>query len=273
MKTGTLWHSYFNELMQGRGLTVTHEVKLDDWLPTGWSGTADWLIWNDKKRAFVLGDLKTTKGEGMKFLDLGVKEEHLWQLSAYWHALRAGNFPMLKTFFVMYLPMNAVAGENVEPEVIEAQPLPYEQVWAQMETRWSLVSDYLLKLEETRWAMASDYVLGREDLDDEQWNSLDPAVPPQQQSRFYLVDELAPPIARVQKLWKNKERYDLKLVPHWSTQFCPFEDSLCDCDKQGTTKIGHYEYTEEGWVYIPRDGYDDIEPEYRPMGRPSTSPV
>jgi hypothetical protein len=64
------------------------EVKLDRrWLPDGWSGTADWIFWNADLGGFVLGDLKTIKGDGITWIEKdGAKREHLWQLSAYWHA-------------------------------------------------------------------------------------------------------------------------------------------------------------------------------------------
>ena len=64
------------------------EVNLTPWMPTGWSGTADWLFWHPEYEGFVLGDLKTSKGEAIKWKERdGMSEEHLWQLSAYWHAL------------------------------------------------------------------------------------------------------------------------------------------------------------------------------------------
>jgi hypothetical protein len=58
----------------------------------GWaheaSGTADWVFWNADLGWFVLGDMKTIKGDGIAWIEKdGAKREHLWQLSCYWHAL------------------------------------------------------------------------------------------------------------------------------------------------------------------------------------------
>lgn len=70
-------------------------------------------------------------------------EEHQWQLSAYWHALVEAGFPMLDTFAILYLPMNNVMQEaDPEPVVIEAKPIPAEDVYAQMESRYALTQEY-----------------------------------------------------------------------------------------------------------------------------------
>jgi hypothetical protein len=50
----------------------------------------------------------------------------------------------------------------------------------------------------------------------------------------------------------------VKLVPHWSAAYCPFPDELCDCSKHGETKIGMFDV--DGSTYIPRKGYEEIEP-------------
>jgi len=68
---------------------------------------------------------------------------------------------------------------------------------------------------------------------------------------------------RIQKVnWNGKQEvWDLKLVPHWSSMFCPFDAELCDCSEQSVTKIGHY--TLDGF-YEPRKGFTEIEPYERP---------
>jgi hypothetical protein len=222
--TGTLWHKYYQELLVKKGLTIT-EVNCEPWLPDGWAGTADWVFYSPTDRAFILGDLKTIKGEGLPYVREGPKEEHLWQLSAYYWALAAGKFPLRKRVFVMYLPLNddMRAGEPPTPTIVETMPLPRDQVWGEMEARWELTKEYLSSLPD---------------------------------SGKFVTAALAEPMARVQKLYRNGDKYELKLVPHWSCQFCPYDDSLCDCNKQGTTKIGEYV---EG-IYVPRKGYEHIEP-------------
>ena len=64
----------------------------------------------------------------------------------------------------------------------------------------------------------------------------------------------------------------MKLVPHWSADYCPFPDELCDCRQQGTTKIGHWRFHETDhhpeWanelIYVSRKGYEEFEPELKP---------
>jgi hypothetical protein len=222
------------------------EVKVTPWLPEGWSGTADWLFWDADKRAFVLADLKTIKGEGLKWVQEEVKEEHLWQLSAYYHALVAGKFPMREGFSVLYLPMNDTAdrAELIEPLVSDCAPLPREQVWQQMEERWAWTRVYLETFRKS--VRAVDHGGGR-------WDDV----------YTYVNENLAPPIERIQKLaWQKKHSYwELRLTPHWTTSYCPFTTDLCDCSEQGTTKIGEYDV--EG-VYKARAGYEDHLPEVAP---------
>lgn len=244
LNTGTMWHNWLVEKLIARGLTVMHEVKVSPWLPKGWSGTADHLIYDDKRRAFALNDLKTTKGEGLKWvLRDGAKEEHIWQGSAYYHALAAGKFPLLDRFTITYLPMNDTTDrdEEIEPVIMAVKPLDRDLVWGVMEDRWAKTSAYLATLPEA-WV-------------DEDWISTDE----------YVTEALEPPIARVQKLfWDGKnQRWDVKLVPHWSTQFCPFPVELCDCSTQGVNKIGAWVLNDD-LTYEPRKGYEDIEVSVKP---------
>lgn len=249
LRTGTMWHSYFNELLIGAGKTVMHEVKVTPWLPDGWSGTADWLTWVPDKRAFTLDDLKTTRGEGMRWVDKeGIKEEHHWQLSAYYHALAAGGFPLIKRVRVLYLPMNAVSREDVEPTFVEAEPLDKDLVWGVMEDRWAKTNEYLTSLK------ALD--------DDERWDILPRDGDVRDHWQYFLTRMFAPPLEREQRLYLDKKTgvVELKLVPHWSTRYCPYPNELCNCSEQGTTKIG--QWGKAG--YSPRKGYESIEPQLSP---------
>ena len=235
LRTGTLWHDYIAELLVGRGATFMQEVRLSDWLPEGWGGRADHLIWDSEARCFDLWDVKTVKGEGLAWVSDSVKDEHLWQGSAYWHALRVGQFPMRKTFNILYLPITD-AGHG-DPIVQECKPLPKEKLWGVMESRWAATGAALD-------ALTANYINGQPVVD-------------------YVNDKLAPPMERIQKLYKNGDKYELKLVPHWSTRFCPFPDELCDCNTQGTTKVGEWLMQDE-WTYSPRKGYEDTHADLKP---------
>ncbi len=247
LMTGTFWHQYFGKILVAQGIPFMQEVKLDAWLPEGWSGTADWLIWHPKYQAFSLGDLKTSKGEAMRFIYKdGAKTEHLWQLSAYWYALERMGLPLLRGFSILYLPKNNTSdkSERIEPILLDCEPLPEAEVAERMESRWAATKAYL----------------------DALWH--DGAKPDRP---HYLNDALAPVQERVQKLWwDNKAGYwNVKLVPHWSAAFCPYPSELCNCNEvPDSEKIGHWfidsDHEDYPLRYEPRKGYEHIEPELKP---------
>jgi hypothetical protein len=235
MKTGDFWHEWATKQIQGIGWPFMAEVRLTDFLPEGWAGRADWVIYDPEAGGFVLGDLKTIKGEGLTWINrAGAKEDHLWQVSAYWHALYDMGLPMVKGFFVLYWPKNAVAGIEVAPSIQDCAIIERELIHARMQQRWEAVAAY----KESLWPMAED---------DPRWKADGIATASvgddlTKHAGFYVTDKLAPPIERLQKvMWNAKQKaFDVKLVPHWSTAYCPFEDALCDCSTQGTTKIGSF---------------------------------
>ena len=231
LEIGTLMHKRIAEAFVALGLPFMQEVKLNQWLPDGWGGTADWIFYHPQYEAFVLGDLKTTTGEGIPFVAReGIKESHHHQLSAYWHALAHMGLPMVKGVGVLYLPKNRAKNTKTEPLLVEAEPLEAEYLDSLMRERREAVDVYLF-----------DVLMANQS----------PASEPE-----FLVDSLAPPQDRVLKVVWNRDKYDVKLVPHWSAQFCPYDDDLCDCDQQGETKVG--EYTRDG--YTPRKGYEQVNP-------------
>lgn len=244
LQTGTFWHRFFGEALVKEGVPFMQEVNVTPWLPEGWAGTADWIFWHPKYEAFVLGDLKTTKGEAFRFLwDEGAKLEHVWQLSAYWYALEKMGLPLVTGVAVYYLPKNNTAdkSERVEPILYEFEPLPHQEVSEVMESRWAATKEYL----DSTWV---NY--GRD--------------------REWVTDSLAPPQDRVQKLWWDGKAgvWNVKLVPHWSAAYCPYPNELCDCSEQGTEKIGHYKLPDlkgsDKPEYVPRKGYEHFKPEIEP---------
>jgi len=79
----------------------------------------------------------------------------------------------------------------------------------------------------------------------------------------YLTPELAPVQEREQVIYYDRKTgtHDVLLKPHWSAAYCPFDNELCDCSEQGQTKIGMYD---TDGSYIPRTGYENIEPTVAP---------
>ena len=249
LRTGTMWHEHFRDLMTGEGLAVMGEVRLDPWLPEGWSGTADWLFWDFDKRCFVLGDLKTIKGSGLYYIEReGVKPEHEAQLSAYYWAMVEAKMPVRKGFFVCYLPMDQDSGGReyeVEPVIIESLPIPKNELWPEMEYKWGQCQAYLARYR----------------LD---WKNAMSQHPAGKVS--FINDRIASTPERTQKMFwdKGNGRFDLKLVPDWRTRFCPYPNELCDCSEQGSTKIGHYEMNTDEVKYVPRKGYENVVPLFGP---------
>lgn len=243
LMTGTMWHRFLGDMLVGSGTAYMQEVNVTLGLPEGWSGTADAVFWDPECRGFVLGDFKTIKGEGMKWvLKDGAKEEHIWQLSAYWHALYNMGLPLVQGFAVWYLPQNDTTerDELIEPVLMECEPLPRDLLWGVMEDRWQA------------------------------WLAYEQSLPAIYQAdiaqELYLTDKLAPEMGRVQKLyWNGKQSvFDVKLAPHWSSQFCPYPTELCACSEQGTNKIGHYALEDGDWKYVARKGYEEELPLVEP---------
>lgn len=251
MRTGDLWHEWMYETLSRTGWPFMREVKLNLWLPEGWRGRADLVIYHPEYEAFVLGDIKTAKGESMFWLDkAGAKESHIWQASAYWHALVKMGLPMLEAAFVFYWPKEGVKGQEVEPSLQELRPIPVKTLKDEMVYRWERVQTYL---KSGYWPVA---------------NAQTAHAHPDIQAGLdaWLSDELEPVQERHQKVtWNAKQEvFDLKLVPDWSAAFCEYPDELCDCNTQTTNKMG--EYALDG-SYSPRKGYEDVEPLVYPSER------
>jgi hypothetical protein len=240
LRTGTMWHEYIGSLLTAAGVPYMAEVALAPWMPEGWSGTADLIFWHPEYEAWVLVDIKTMKGEGLQWVEKdGMKEEHLWQASSYWHALVAAGFPMLDKFGILYLPMNMVYGESMpNPSIQEGTPISWDTLGPVMEERHRACREY-----------ADSLIV---------------------EDGAYLIEDnayLAPEQERVQKVFwagsKKPQQWDVKLVPHWSAQFCPYPDELCNCRNGKQEKIGHWSVETGSLVWTPRKGYN-IEPQVEP---------
>lgn len=243
LKTGTFWHEWMHDRLRSLGVPYMAEVNMTPWLPPGWAGTLDALIWNPLLKAFVLVDFKTQKGEGMKFIRMkGAKDEHVAQTSAYWHAAKKMGVPLAKAVSVFYLPKNDTRSKDelIEPLLVSFDPLPARALHGDMKKRWGRVSEYVSSL-------------GGE-----------PGRPVEARSLSgWVTDELEEVQPREQRVYFDRPSgmYELKLVPHWSTAYCPFPEELCDCSSQGTTKLGFFDIDGE---YVPRKGFEEIEPRVFP---------
>lgn len=256
--TGTLWHDWLHNTLRNLGVPYMAEIDVTPWLPPGWGGRPDGVFFHPDSREWVLGDYKTQKGEGMRFiLRDGAKEEHRFQTSLYWHGLRKMGLPMSKKIGVLYLPKNDTRrkDEIIEPVLMDFEPIPTRQLTSIAKTRLNRVLTY----EESLPFVPSSVQIRELGTDPDEIEL--PAL----EEGDWLTDALDPVQERQQRVYFDgkTETWDVKLVPHWSAAYCPFPDTLCDCNTHGETKIGMYDV--DGSTYIPRKGYEDIEPIVTPQ--------
>jgi hypothetical protein len=231
-----MWHEWIHNTLRRLGVPYMAEVNMTPWLPEGWGGTLDALVWHPDLKAFVLTDFKTQKGEGIRWIRRdGAKDDHKLQTSAYWHAARKMGVPLAKVIGVYYLPKNDTRSKEdvVEPILADFTPLPARELHAEMKRRNKRVRSYVASLPKPNPR---------------------PLFPEE-----FVTDELEPVQEREQRVYfdRETETWDLKLVPHWSTAYCPFHEDVCDCSTQRTTKIGMFDV--DG-TYYPRKGFEHIEP-------------
>lgn len=241
LMTGTMWHTWLHDTLRKNGVPYMAETNLTPWLPEGWAGTCDALFWRPDLKAFVLVDFKTTKGESLRYIRKdGAKDEHIAQASAYWYAAKAMGIPLAKAIGVLYLPKNDTRNrdELIEPLLVDFKPLPQKALHDEMARRWGRVSEYTTALTSVE----------------------DPSVRP---LADWVNDALEPEQERVQRIFLDRATgtHDVKLMPHWSTEYCPYPNDLCACSEQGQTKIGMFDTDGE---YIPRPGFEKIKPKVRP---------
>jgi len=234
---GTLMHSWLHDKLREQGVHYMAEVNVNPGLPAGWGGTADAVFWNPDLKRHVLVDWKTQKGEGMRYIERGgAKKEHVAQASAYYHALAKMGYKMAPKLAVFYIPKNETRGRDdiIMPILADFEPLPESELWAGMTERKQACDGYL--------------------------DSLPPNNPHTLAPEDYLTDALAPVQDREQRIFfeKGSGTWTVKLMPHWSAAYCPYDTELCDCSDQGQTKVGEFDV--DGVTYIPRKGYEGITP-------------
>lgn len=227
--TGTLWHVALSDALARSDFVVLLDTKVDEGLPKGWSGKLDCAVLNNG--LWEIMDFKTARGEKIKFLlddEGGVQEEHLYQVSAYRHALANMLGNVSEIVHVCYIPLNRIPDKALGTYVYSGKALPKSHIWSLMSKKADGLHEYLA-----------------------------------QKASLASIPE------RSQKLFRNKlGGYDLKLVPHWTSKYCPFTDKDCGCRNQSTNKIGEFRRKQikdlAMWAYYPRKEYAHIEPEVFP---------
>lgn len=249
LHTGTMWHTQLDEWFKRERAWVMPNVDMTPFLPRGWGGTLDYLVYNPELASFGVVDLKTIKGDALRWIHKdGPKEEHVYQTSMYWWGVKAAGLPLIKQIGVYYLPMSESRTEDVEPVLCTFDPLPREQFDQLVAGRTEAVSAYVASLP-----------FGPNQLPfDPDRTPLGLSEPRPEEMTAWITPELAPVQDRALKWihFKRDKKWELKLVPHWSTKYCDYPDGLCDCRRQGETKVGEM----VGSHYVPRDGYESVPP-------------
>lgn len=239
LELGTLMHERLHDYLRKKGVPHMPEVKLNPWLPEGWGGTADCLLWVPEFQAFVLVDYKTIEGKGVYYIDTtGAKHSHIWQVSSYLHACEDMGIPILMDeLAVLYIPITEGTGDSGTrgPIMETVDPIEREVIHTHMA---EIKSDTDRYLDSLHGAEATEIL-------------------------EYLTPELADGPEREQKLvWdKDKKIWHVRLVPPWGAKYCPYEKPLCTCSGLKTEKIGEYSLDQE---YSPREGYEHVLPTVLP---------
>lgn len=236
---GTMIHEWLHDALRRQGVPYMAEVNLTPWMPPGWGGTADAVIWSPEYRAFVLVDFKSAKPESLRYrIQSGASEEHIRQTSIYFYSLKKMGLPIVKKIAVLYIPKGSTRNKDdvIEPLLVDFDPLPIRALATQMKNRKARVDEYF------------DAVLAE-------------GLPTK--SEDWINDKLADPQPMEQRIYRDSASGAnvLKLVPNWSAAYCPFVEELCDCGTQKSFTIGRFD---DLGGYKARKGYEEYEPVVTP---------
>jgi hypothetical protein len=105
LQSGTWWHEYIQGLLYGQ--PAMHEVDLTPWLPRGWSGRADTLLYDPFTLSWHLFDYKTTDNVA-KVADWGIKGTHAVQTASYAYGFTNMGLNVHHEAQVVYIPISGV---------------------------------------------------------------------------------------------------------------------------------------------------------------------
>jgi hypothetical protein len=145
LMTGTMWHEWIHDTLRRLGVPYMAEVNLTPWLPKGWGGTADGVVWNPELQGVRPGRLQDAEGRGMRYIVRdGAKEDHRFQTSLYWHGLKKMGLPLAKKVGVFYLPKNDTRNKDevIEPVLIDFDPIPQRELTQIAKTRFNRLLEY-----------------------------------------------------------------------------------------------------------------------------------
>lgn len=134
--TGTLWHEWLEKLLTESGATVSLELNVTSWLPTGWAGRLDCLLWDKARGKHDLYDFKTT-GD-VTYVRREPKWEHVQQANLYMDAV-ASQIADCDKVYIVYI------GMNTDDVVVHECTLPRGQMAARAIDLYDKVKAYRLR--------------------------------------------------------------------------------------------------------------------------------
>lgn len=228
--TGTAIHEYMHTLMLDKfGETAyRHEVTVEPIDVGGylWTGTADAVVSVDDTTWLI--DYKTTSSNTFEYLNGRPKDEHIMQMSAYYHLLYDSGLSSYDARCgVLYIPTSPTFNRKwADPTFMEFEPLTYDTVYFQMDWVGTCINVY------------------------KEANLL-PEIPDGEWS--WKFDKRA-------KKWKFNYK------PHWSTRFCPWApliDDPCGCSTSEIIVGGTYDPTTNEYALTP-EGKNHVDSVTKP---------
>jgi len=253
MRVGTEMHAAFARWVQTKGYVfVEREVS---GLGPQWRGHADLIFYLRGDKGFELADIKTTSGAAIYYANLYresmIKEEHRWQVSAYYHGLRSEGVDV-RSASILYWPVSPYwdrSGKKFFPEPLQ---LPVE-----------VVSENELRTRQREVEAGSSHYLQRVQQAGGKWNV--PALP------TYM-----PPQEKLKAIFSGRgddreiTHYELYLQTPWQCGLCPFNSTVGGVCTPPQTKehIGAFSpWGVDDWEFTGMSGYEEYEPKTRPRAR------
>lgn len=168
----------------------------------GWTGTADAVVDVNGQRWLV--DYKTTSSQTFEYLNGQPKDDHILQVSAYYHFLPLDLITPGTKCGVLYIPTSPNFSRKwAEPQFMEFEPLPRDDIMGIMKETATAIALY---------------------RDEE-------VLPPVPEGEWKWTSN------------KRKGVKELIYKPHWSTRYCPWAalfDDPCGCSEEQSVFGGTY---------------------------------
>lgn len=196
---GTLVHQWLDGLLDSSKVPVMHEVSLTPWLPKGWSGTCDALIWNPELKAYDLHDFKTINNT--LYVSVEPKEDHVVQVSAYAAGVLSSGIP-LGNCYIDYL---GILDNRFVSHLVA--PIDPGEIVDRMEYIRDRVAEYQY-----------EHHMSRDVLN----KYLEPPAPVEERWNWNT----------------HRKGWGAYVGPPYSCRYCPIDSTLCPCKLEPDTYLG-----------------------------------